>query len=439
MEAANIPPNVLVTHYLQNVFPIQYLMADSSILPQMSALIDSSPAVRDAACMLAAIHMVYTQNAPQGMVPTQYRRLQDSLPAKNEYSEGDAMAGLHVVSTYLFSGGRGSWALYLNIASQFVRRVIDSPHHPGPEEVLRTCKDTTRFIIKTTFWFDVLASVTTLQVPQFLLTYRQLFDPARSFIDDPDANEKLSMLPFMGCENHIVLAIAEITNLACWKASQLQRKTLSIPELVRRGTKIEEELLDARVKRSYSYTDGGSLYPSFSMASSSMSRPMTNGYGMHHASGAFSEPMDSDLEIKKRRREMTNNIFRAAARVYLHSVLSGDYPECPEIVRSVEDTINLLQAVLDLRLDPGVQRGVVRNVVFAICVVGCLTDDVRQRRTLLQLLGTQGGEPVGNLLEVEKLIKAVWNEREARRGEPVDWREIMRQSHTDDSAAILLV
>ena len=49
------------------------------------------------------------------------------------------------------------------------------------------------------------------------------------------------MLPVMGCENHIVLAIAEISNLAHWKESQCRRGCLS--ELVHRGTIIEEQLL----------------------------------------------------------------------------------------------------------------------------------------------------------------------------------------------------
>ena len=46
------------------------------------------------------------------------------------------------------------------------------------------------------------------------------------------------MLPVMGCENAIVLALAEISHLAHWKASHLRRGCLSIPDLVHRGAVI---------------------------------------------------------------------------------------------------------------------------------------------------------------------------------------------------------
>src|SRR6202042_1183995 len=92
-------------------------------------------------------------------------------------------------------------------------------------------------------WYDVLASATRVQIPYFLEVSRCLFDPNSTYIGDSPSSgpEQLSMSPIMGCENHIVWALAEISNLACWK--ELQKGVLSMPELVKRGTKIEKHLM----------------------------------------------------------------------------------------------------------------------------------------------------------------------------------------------------
>lgn len=404
--ASDIPPDQieLVQHYLTNVLPIQYLLADHSINDFMIKMIMKSPSARDAACVLSALHYnsLY-RNTSYGRDNTElYRRVESSLASRHTYSEGDAMAGLHIVSTFLFSGGRGQWEFYLDIAAQYVRAQLSDPAYYGPEDVLKKCTDSTRFIIKTTMWFDVLASVTMQSVPRFLEVYRLLFGRAGAYIDDPAAAPEISMLPVMGCENTVVLAIAEISNLANWKATQRRLGGLSVPALVERGMEIESKYL----------------------------APDAGGVGV----GVGAAGVAGDDEIAQRRR-LTNDVFRASARVYLHTVLSGDYPACPEIHRAVRETIECLQRVpADV---PSLSRSVVRSVVFGICIAGCLTDDARQRQFLLTLLGKQQGESVGNVGEVKALLEKVWRRREAPgRGEPVNWREVMRESHPD---ALLLV
>lgn len=412
--------NHLIQHYLLNVLPIQYLLADASIKEFMFNLIQNSGPARDAACLLSALHMNcmrYPSQTDSAAVQHIFRRIQNTLLLgdRRSYTEGDAMAGLHIVSSFLFSGGRGSWEIWLDIASQYVQGMLNDPRFYGPEEALRRCSESTRFIIKTTMWFDVLASVTTQQVPRFLETYRLLFTGA--YIGDPLAGApEISMLPVMGCENKIVLAIAEISNLAHWKESHLRRGCLSIPDLVHRGADIE-----------------GTLLAPTSPLNGVV--PLQPGmYGPHalqshvHMNGQHGP----DVEVAQRRR-LTNNIFRASAKVYLHTVLSGDYPACPEIMNAVTETIEALREVPDA--PTSVHRSVVRSVVFGICISGCLTDDPRQRAFLLQMLEKQQHESVGNISEVMRLMTQVWarRDRERERGHctPVDWREVMRETHQD--------
>ena len=128
------------------------------------------------------------------------------------------------------------------------------------------------------------------------------------------------------------------------------------------------------------------------------------------------------------RLRLTNNIFRASAKVYLHTVLSGDFPACPEIQSAVTETIRALHDVPD---QPSVHRSVVRSVVFGICIAGCLTDDQRQRTFLLRMLERQQQESVGNVKEVGQLMRQVWVRRDHERAHnkftPVDWRDVMRE------------
>ena len=56
----------------------------------------------------------------------------------------------------------------------------------------------------------------------------------------------------------------------------------------------------------------------------------------------------AEAEVIQRRR-LTNNIFRASAKIYLHTVLSGDFPACPEIKAAVGETVEALRDVPEER------------------------------------------------------------------------------------------
>lgn len=57
-----------------------------------------------------------------------------------------------------------------------------------PKDVLRRCTESTRFIVRPTMLFDVLARVTSVSVLRCLGTCRKLFDRSRraELIDDDD-------------------------------------------------------------------------------------------------------------------------------------------------------------------------------------------------------------------------------------------------------------
>lgn len=385
-------PDSLVQHYMANVLGIQYILADPWIKDFIYKLAHHGPAYQGM-CFLASVH----RNRMRGMLrePDEIayhdntRRALELELHKGKLTESDALAGLHCVSSFLFSGGRGPWEFFLNVACRWLQETLQNPNRTSRMDVLYHSPESTRFIMRTTMWFDVLASVTQCRSPRFLSVYKELFGRRTAWIEETvPSMPSFSMRSVMGCDNSTFLAIAEISALAEWKEQQLLCGSLSTPLLVERGLEIEKDYL------SDDLTDVTA----------------TNG---------FSDMNTPGLE---ERRRLTADVFRASARVYLHSILSGDHPNCPEIAKGVKDTIQALKRVPELH---SVSRSVVRSVIFPICICGCLTDDLEQREFIQQKLADQQRESVGNCSEAQKVIETVWKMRD--QGIPVSWRDVMKK------------
>ena len=385
-----------------NLLTRQYLFIDQEAKNYIFENLQGSLTARDAVCMLSSLHRRLNLHGPEACDPEsalQLSSLHNSLVRKSHLTEGEAMAGLHVVSWVLFNGGRGQWQDFLHVACRYAESILWHPDYRGPQDALMRCRPMTRFIIKTAMWFDVLASATRVEAPKFLDVFRGLFNPDSAFIDASPSSvpEELSMLPIMGCENHVVWALAEISNLASWKDLQKERGALSMPDLINRGAKIEKHIMPPTLPLIF-------------------------------------------YDTQDQMRLLTSQVFRASARVYLHSVLSGDYPSCKEIAEGVADTIQWLKRVPEQvpepEQDPSIRslsgskdiaRSVVRSVVFSICICGCLTDITWQRDFFLMEL-EKHGKSMGNCQAVKDLIQKVWHHRETSSSKSLTWREVVRKS-----------
>jgi hypothetical protein len=204
----------LVRHYMVNVMKIQYMQADHSIAPFIYELIRRSTSARDAVCLLSSLHRHcvrdnYAVPVSGGSTPlissandtdTFYYRLKSSLlRQEGSYDEGEAMAGLHVVSSFLFSGGRGDWDVYLGVAIKYVQSVFENQRYFGPEDALKNCPETTRFIIKTTSAFHprIFFRVDHTTHQTFICPVNSVV--RRSGVGDPDARSEV----FGGLPNRV--------------------------------------------------------------------------------------------------------------------------------------------------------------------------------------------------------------------------------------------
>src|ERR1700722_5865256 len=294
----------LIQYYGQKVVELQYLLVDTAMQRTLFITTNSDNDLRNAVCLLSRVHQL-SNNKLSDLSNEVGRRFStiDHILKKTTHTANHAMAALHTVSTFLFFGGDGEWWRWLNVAHTFCTYQLSL--YRSPAEMLLSCDEQLRFILKTTMWFDVIASVTRCEPPLFMEQFSSLFSPDTAFTANPLAplDPRLSMLDVMGCENRVVWAMSEVSELAYWKVSCQRMGRPSTPQLYERGRKIEKHLLPR-------------MGPE--------------------------EVYDNNLKLQ---RQYTSEIFRSSTRVYLHSILSGGYPECPEIKEGVRETILHLQRV----------------------------------------------------------------------------------------------
>ncbi|KAF9479612.1 hypothetical protein BDN70DRAFT_834151 [Pholiota conissans] len=374
--------------YVNNIVKIQYVLGDRNDLPVM--IWDTIKIHHDSHEAVKLLARAYYRRQND----IQYSVLQDinvvsticniktSLQLQIQLTSEDAMTALQIVSLHLFDGGRGGWNEYLFFASQYVKAVLEKPKFYGNyPAALEAASPKEQFIIKTTIWFDVLSSVTTLQPPVLLEYIRELFRPARSWVGTPMT---YSMLSPMGCENSAVWALAETVELSCWKRRHEALGDLSMPELVKRGQDIAIHLQSGPLPQ----------------------RPYT----------------DDDTSL----RLVASEIFRTSAKLFLKTVVVGDFPHIPEVKDSVLETYN---AIMNFPASlANLKSAVVRNTVFGVFICGSMMDDPGMRRMLYNHL-LQNSESVGNCTTVCGLLDTIWRERDVGPlNAPVRWREYLNQT-----------
>lgn len=223
-----------------------------------------------------------------------------------------------------------------------------------------------------------------------------------------------------------MLAIAETAALAEWKLDQNSTQSLSIIELVKRGKEIEDLLKPFHG-------------PSQASTSSTPAGTDANA-NTQHTSNTTATPAPTlfteDLDMMP---SLVANVFRAAAYLHLHSVISGIQPCVTEIRDFVKESLTTLKALFDFSATTYIRPAIHRSVVFAIFITGCLTDDVAERMFLDESIGAiwdggggiadepgmaNSGGAFGNLGTCRQAMRRVWEAR-ANGVQFGAWKEIL--------------
>ena len=339
-----------IDRYFTQVLGIQYRLADQRALRSiMTFLAQQNPAVKSSISLLSVLHIQSQAHAvsPPGGTgllhapPPSAQKLYDKLYEQTRkllleskvfkqgrLDEGDAMACLHLISAFLFSGGRGTWYEFLDTAGDWVEATI-CDYGESPHLALLGLTERGRFIFRATMWMDVFSGVSLCRPPRFLRWYQQLFRPGASL------PEELGMERIMGCPNDVILAFAE----TAWLEHDKECET-------------------AATATASITSAGGCRNPEADM----MLQYMLRGRGMQieayipEVAGPaplptwerFVELQDTEdgstnaETVERETRMKVAEVFKQAARVYLHSVIEGCDPQVPTIRRAVLASIQAL-------------------------------------------------------------------------------------------------
>lgn len=291
-------------------------------------------------------------------------------------------------------GNRENWKLHLDAAIALFRQVLPSadgwqemlyglvnsrwpPPEMGMKRPWSTSQAACRFFTANLLYVDVLSSVT-LACPPRLYNYQGTIIPScktSEWSPCTMGEGPLRMEEFRGLHNWVLQVIGEISSLQSWKKAQSLAGSLSINELLSRGT----ILIDA--------IKGGIMAiqttcPPPDTVATVISVPVLGeqpSYAMH------------------------NTIWLNAALIYLNTVLAGWQPSCPEISNAVANTTDML-----FNLPRGTCLGA---LAWPLCVAGCLAppeDEVKYRSMVARLGGLQ---LFGTLREAMNIMEQVWAQR----------------------------
>lgn len=216
----------------------------------------------------------------------------------------------------------------------------------------------TEFLLGSFISLDIVSCASTRSAPFLKLDHRAILD-----------KNEVNLTKVIGCENWVLVMILEISILDTWKKHAESTHTLSTIELVRRGEQIESFLRDK----------------------------------LDH----LERQSSMDIRVQAAR------IFALSALTYLYVVVSGPYPELPEIRRSVSQTISAFGSLPKATL--------LQNLVWPFCVTGCLALDEQQVifRNLLACAKTMPNVS-GTCVEAMKIMEQCWKERKDS-NRNIDW------------------
>ncbi|KAJ4271317.1 hypothetical protein NW762_000019 [Fusarium torreyae] len=303
------------------------------------------------------------------------------------------------------TSNKDHWKMHLDAAITMYQQILPKPEQwgetlealysyrwPPPEMGVRrpfsTHQAALRFFTANVLYIDVMSSITLEQAPR-LQKYQDNIMPgckAHTAPEEVRISGSLFMEDYVGLHNWVVQIIGDISALAAWKKQQKKANSLSINELVQRGKVMEDAIKGGLgVFEVQAQLPGPYLDPIMSVVSNP------------------SHP--HDINTKQAPGLAVNNqIWLQAALTYLHVVISGWQPSCPEIRYSVGRMTELLTALPS--------NTCLRTLVWPFCIAGCLSppEDEDKYRAMVERMG-----PIsvfGTVREALEVMEKVWSKRD---------------------------
>ncbi|KAM5355326.1 hypothetical protein ACJ41O_001972 [Fusarium nematophilum] len=306
------------------------------------------------------------------------------------------------------TSNKDHWRMHLDAALTMFQQILPQPEQwgetlealysfrwPPPEMGVRrpfsTNQAALRFFTANILYIDVMSSITLEQAPR-LQKYQSHVIPgcrAHTSPDEMRISGSLFMEDYIGLQNWVVQIIGDIAALDAWKKEQKKTNSLSMRELVERGKVMEDAI-----------KGGLSVAEEQSAMCSPYLDPMLVG-----AVGPMPPSQAEDGVTKQIPGLLKNNIiWLQAAVAYLHVVISGWQPSCPEIRCAVSRITTLLVELPS--------NTCLRTLVWPFCIAGCLSppEDEHKYRAMVDRMGPLS--VFGTAREAMEVMEKVWARRD---------------------------
>ncbi|KAL3462713.1 fungal-specific transcription factor domain-containing protein [Aspergillus heterothallicus] len=244
-----------------------------------------------------------------------------------------------------------------------------------------------RFFSAVLVLADVLSS-TALEQPPRLRNYHD------DLLSKPYRREPpIQLEDFFGCQSWIICQIGEIAALDSRKKEMKKNRSLTMMQLVKRASTIEQEIENGLRRLD---------------SSSETNLPTRRQPDLPKALNAACAHQNA---CAQETTKLVTRIWAYAARMYLHVVLSGWQISAPEI----RDDISRMLDLFSLLPSPSL----LRSLAWPLCVAGCLVEEGQEAsfRTIISSMGPIG--TLGTMKQTLKIMENVWQKRE--RVDPDTW------------------
>jgi hypothetical protein len=247
-----------------------------------------------------------------------------------------------------------------------------------------------KFLMAVFTWIDITGAVSLGSSPFLAEHHERLLGGT----DPPLRLDKIG-----GIQNKVLISIGKIACLDAWKRTSQSNGTLSIIELARRATQLETELkqaLDA-------FTKDCTIPPVYD-------RP-----GL---------PYLTPLSVYS---DYVTEFYSRSALTYLHVIVSGAYPELPEIRENICTTMEMLRRIPHPLLP--------RSMWWPMLIIGSQAFEEDEQKLVRNTIAGAGihETSIGFGYNVLKILEECWKRR--RMNEPIApigdgyWGDVMTSLH----------
>lgn len=265
-----------------------------------------------------------------------------------------------------------------------------TPRWPPPEFGARrpwsTPQASIRFFGANLIFMDLMSSITQCKTPR-LQQYQASVLPNNiesKWSWEPQTAAPLRMEEFFGLYNWVVQLVSDIAALASLKNDQVATNSLSMPDIIARGTVLSETI---KINIELLQTQWNNIETSKRCL---VQDPLAS----LNPWGKNSQP----------NFVFPNLVWLHAANIYLHTVMDGWQPDHPNIRGSVDKVTELMYSMPDSKT--------LQTLAFPYCVAGCMAPVKyeEQYREMVRKLGPL--QVIGTIKEAQGIVERMWIRRE---------------------------